>query len=102
MDDFYTECRDKLKNSTDPASTIDELLGVSIHDLPRTQLCKFAEQAVTLISIAVQTSTCPTQERIVRFQAIRRQLNLTLAYMEQIMEAEKAFPCTLQADSCWW
>lgn len=102
MDDFYTECRDKLKNSTDPASTIDELLGISIHDLPWMQLCKFAEQAVTLISIVVQTSACPTQERIVRFQAICQQLDMTLNYMEQILEAEKAFPCVPQTGDCWW
>lgn len=102
MDDFYKECSDRLKDSSDPASTIDELHGISIHDLPRTQLCKFAEQAVTLISIAVQTSTCPTQERIVKFQAIRRQLDLTLTYLEQIMEAEKAFPCVPQEEDCWW
>ena len=67
MDDFYKECSDKLKDSNDPANTIDELLGISIHDLPRVQLCKFAEQAVTLISTVVQSSACPTQERIVRF-----------------------------------
>lgn len=102
MDDFYKECIDKLKDSNDPACTIDELLGISIHDLPRVQLCKFVEQVVTLISIVVQTSSYPTQERIVRFQAIRRQLDLALSYMEQIMEAEKAFPCVPQEDSCWW
>lgn len=103
MDDYYKECQDKLKNSTDPASTIDELLGISIHDLPRMQLCQFAEQAVTLISTVVQFSTFPTQERIARFQAIRRQLNITLGYMEQVMEAEKEFPLPQEpAEGCWW
>lgn len=31
MDDYYKECQDKVKNSTEPVSTIDELLGISIH-----------------------------------------------------------------------
>lgn len=65
MDDFYAECQEKIKNSTDPASAVDELLSISIHDLPLMQLCKFTEQAVTLISTVVQSSSCPTQERIV-------------------------------------
>lgn len=102
MDDYYKECQDKIKNSTNPASTIDELLGISIHDLPMMQLCQFAEQAITLLSTVIQSSAFPTQERIIRFQAIRRQLNMTLNYMEQVMEAEKTFPCVPQSDSCWW
>lgn len=102
MDDFYKECQEKVKNATDPAATIDDLLGISIHDLPRMQLCQFVEQAVTLISIVVQSSAFSTQERIVRFQAIRHQLDMALGYIEQIMEAEKAFPCVPQSDSCWW
>lgn len=102
MDDFYRECNDKLKSSNDPASTIDELLGISIHDLPVMQLCQFAEQSVTLVSAVVQSSVCSMQDRIVRFRAIRHQLDMTLSYMEQIMEAEKAFPCVPQSDSCWW
>lgn len=64
MDDYYKECQDKVKNSTEPASTIDELLGISIHDLPMMQLCQFTEQAVTLISTVAQSSAFPTQERI--------------------------------------
>lgn len=102
MDDFYKECNDKLKSSNDPAGTIDELLGISLHDLPMLQLCQFAEQAVTLISTVIQSSACPTQDQISRFQAIRHQLDVTLSYMEQILEAQKAFPCSPQVDSCWW
>lgn len=64
MDDYYKECQDKIKNSTNPASTIDELLGISIHDLPMMQLCQFAEQAITLLSTVIQSSAFPTQERI--------------------------------------
>lgn len=103
MDDFYKECKDKLKNSNDSASAVDELLGISIHDLPTMQLCQFIEQAVTLISAVVQFSPCPTQERIIRIQAIRHQLDMTLNYIQQIMEAEKEFPPPQSdGDSCWW
>lgn len=102
MDDYYAECQNRVTNAADPVSAIDELLGISIHDLPKVQLCKFVEQTATLISTVVQSSTCPTQERIVRFQAIRHQLDLTLSYMEQVMEAEKAFPCVPQTGGCWW
>lgn len=102
MDDFYKECNDKLKSSNDPAGTIDELLGISLHDLPMMQLCQFAEQAVTLISTVVQSSACPMQDRIARFQAIRHQLDMTLSFMEQILEAQKTFPCSPQSDGCWW
>lgn len=102
MDDFYKECQEKVKHSTDPAATIDELLGLSVHDLPMLQLCQFTEQAVTLISTVIQSSACPVQDRIARFQAIRHQLDVTLSYMEQILEAQKAFPCSPQVDGCWW
>lgn len=102
MDDYYTECRNKVNNAADPASAIDELVGISVHDLPMVQLCKFVEQAATLISTVVQSSVCSTQERIARFQAIRQQLDMTLNYMEQILEAEKAFPCVPQTGDCWW
>lgn len=102
MDDYYAECRDKVKNSTDPASAIDELLGISIHDLPRMQLCQFAEQTVTLLSIIFQIAACPAQDRAIKFKQIRQQLDATLNYMEQIIVAEKEFPSTFQEDGRWW
>lgn len=103
LDDFYKECREKMKNSTDPASTIDELLGISIQDLPMSQLCQFSEQAITLLSMVVQSSTFPTQGRIARFQAIHHQLDMTLSYVEQLMEAGKEFPPPREPDEgCWW
>lgn len=103
LDDFYKECQEKVKNSTDPASTIDELLGISIHDLPTIQLCQFAEQAITLLSTVVQSSTFPTQGRIARFRAIRRQLDMTLNYVEQLLEIEKEFPPPQEpSEGCWW
>lgn len=83
-------------------SAIDELLGISIHDLPKMQLSKFAEQTVTLLTIIFQTAACPAQDRTIKFKQIRQQLDATLNYMEQIIAAEREFPSTFQEDGRWW
>lgn len=103
MDDFYKECQEKIQNAVDTAIVVDELIAISLHDLPKVQMCKFAEQAVTLISTLFQSSVYPTQELIIRFQAIRQQLNATLSYMEEVMKAEIAYPpINPQENGFWW
>lgn len=102
MDDFYKVCQEKLKGAADPTVTIGELMALSLQDLPKLQLCKFSEQAVTLLSLYVQATTRPTQESQAKFRAIRQQLERVLDFMEQIMEANQEFPPPQQADGCWW
>lgn len=102
MDDFYAACREKVQNADDPAAAVDELMMISLHDLPQVQICTFAEQAVTLLSVIFQTQNSCPQNLTIRFQRIRQQLAATLDYMEQIMLEEKEFPSSQQSDGCWW
>lgn len=102
MDDYYAECQNKVKSSTDPASAIDELLGISIHDLPKVQICKFVEQTTTLLSVIFQMASDSPKDLTIKFQQIRQQLEAALDYMEQIILAEKEFPSSFQEDGCWW
>lgn len=102
MDDFYKVCQEKLQSAPDPTVAIGELMALSLQDLPRLQLCKFSEQAVTLLSLHYQAAIQPTQESQSKFRAIRQQLERVLDFMEQIMEANQEFPPPQQADGCWW
>lgn len=102
MDDFYRECQEKLQNATDSAAIIGELMSISLQDLPKLQLCKFVEQVVTLLSATFQTTACPTQESLAKFQAIHQQLERALNFMEQIMEAEKQFPGVPKVSDDYW
>lgn len=102
MDDFYTACREKVQNAVDPTVGIDELTAISLQDLPKMQVCKFAEQSVTLLSVIFQIENDSPQDLTIRFQRIRQQLAATLDYMEQIMLAEKKLPSSQQPDGCWW
>lgn len=102
MDDFYKECLEKIQNADDSATAIDALSAITLHDLPRVQLCKLAEQATTLLSVIFQIGSDSPQDLTIRFQRIRQQLAATLDYMEQIMLAEKEVPSSQQSDGCWW
>ena len=102
VDDFYTACQEKVKNAADPVAAIGELAAISLHDLPRVQICKFVEQATTLLSVIFQTAGNSLPDLTIRFQQIRQQLEATLNYMEQVISAEKDFPLFPQSDDCWW
>lgn len=102
MDDFYKECLEKIQNADDSATAIDALSAITLHDLPRVQLCKLAEQATTLLSVIFQIESDSPQDLTIRFQRIRQQLAATLDYMEQVMLAEKEFSSSQQSDGCWW
>lgn len=102
MDDFYKVCQEKLQSAPNPTVAIGELMALSLQDLPKLQLCKFSEQAVTLLSLHFQATILPTQESQAKFRAIRQQLERVLDFMEQIMEANQEFPPPQQADGCWW
>ena len=102
MDDYYTACQKKLKNAADPALAINELMALSLQDLPKIQICKFAEQTVTLLSLHFQSTACPTPESKAKFKSIRQKLDQVLDGMDHIMEANQEFPPPQQADGCWW
>lgn len=103
MDDYYAACQKKIKNADDPVSAINELMALSLQDLPKLQLCKFAEQTVTLLSLYFQSTACPTLESQAKFQLIRQKLERALDGMEQIMEANLEFPPPPQSgEGCWW
>lgn len=102
MDDFYKECLEKIQNADDPVAAIDALSTITLHDLPRIQLCKLAEQTTTLLSVIFQIASDSPQDLTIRFQRIRQQLEAALDYMEQIILAEKEFPSSFQEDGCWW
>lgn len=102
MDDFYKECQEKVQNADDPLAAIDELMMISLHDLPQVQICTFAEQAVTLLSVIFQTANSSPQNLTNKFAQVRQQLNAVLNFMERIMAAEKEFPSSQQSDGCWW
>lgn len=102
MDDYYVACQKKIKNAAEPISAINELMSLSLQDLPKLQLCKFTEQMVTLLSLHFQNTVCPTPESQAKFQSIRQKLERALDSMEQIMEANQEFPPPQQADGCWW
>ena len=92
MDDFYKECLEKIQNEDDSAAAIDVLSAICLHDLPRVQLCKLAEQTTTLLSVIFQIASDSPQDLTIKFQRIRQQLAATLDYMERIMAAEKETP----------
>lgn len=102
MDDYYKECREKLQNAADPVSTISELMSLSLQELPKAQICKFAEQTVTLLSLHLQNTACPTQESCEKFRSIRKRLERALDSMEQLMEAEEEFPPPRSGEGRWW
>lgn len=102
MDDFYAACREKIQNAVNPTVAIDELVAISLHDLPQVQICKFAEQTVTLLSAIFQMTNDSSQDLTSQFKQIRQQLKVTLDYMEQIMDANQKFPPPQQIDGCWW
>ena len=102
MDDFYTACQEKVKNAADPVAAIGELAANSLHDLPRVQICKFVEQATTLLSVIFQAAGNSSPDLAIRFQQVRQQLEATLNYMEQVISAEREFPPPQQTDGCWW
>lgn len=102
MDDFYAACQEKIRDAADPEAAITELTAISLHDLPRVQICKFIEQATTLLSVIFQEAGNSSPDLTIRFQQIRQQLEATLTYMEQVMSAGKEFPLSPQVDGCWW
>ena len=103
MDDFYAACREKVQNTADPVAAINELTTISLRDLPQAQICQFAEQTVTLLSVIFQVANGSPQELTNQFKQIRQYLEGTLNYMEQIMAAEKEFPNLYpNGGGCWW
>ena len=103
MDDFYTACQEKIRSADNPSAAINELVAISLRDLPTVQICTFAEQATTLLSVIFQTASDPQRDLTILFQRIRHQLEVTLDYMEQVMEVEKEFPSPQSdGDGCWW
>lgn len=103
MDDFYKECLEKIQNTDDPAAAIDALSAITLHDLPRIQLCKLAEQATTLLSVIFQSGSDYPQDLTIKFRQIRQQLDTVLSFMERIMAVEKEFPSPQPGgNGCWW
>lgn len=103
MDEYYAACREKVKAAADPRTAVNELMVLSLQDLPKLQFCKFVEQMITLLSLQFQTTAWPTQESQEQFRTIRQQLNWALDFMEQLMEVEKELPPPREADEgCWW
>ena len=102
MDDFYAACREKIQNAADTTVAISELAAINLFDLPKIQIRKFAEQSVTLLSVISQVASGSSQDMTIQFKQIRQQLDATLNYLEQIMEAEKEFPPSQQSNGCWW
>lgn len=103
MDDFYKVCQEKLQSAPNPTIAIGELMALSLQDLPKLQLCKFSEQAVTLLSLHFQATILPTQESQAKFRDIRQSLSRALDSMEQIMEASQKYPPPQRSpDEPWW
>lgn len=103
MDDFYAACQEKVKNAVGPVAAIGELAAISLHDLPRVQICKFIEQANTLLTAIFQAADNSSPDLTSRFQQIRQQLSASLDYMEKIMKLEREFPPPhSDGDGCWW
>lgn len=103
MDDFYTACQEKIQGAADPEVAINELTSISLHDLPRVQICKFIEQATTLLSVIFQVADNSSPDLTIKFQQIRQQLDVALNFMNRIMDAEKEFPLQQpDDDGCWW
>ena len=92
MDEYYVACREKLRDSNDPIGAIGELVSLALNDLPKIQICKLAEQSVSLLSAIYQITSCPTPELMTQFQQVRGYLNFTLDYMEQTINAQIEFP----------
>lgn len=103
MDEYYVACREKLRDSNDPIGAIGELVSLALNDLPKIQICKLAEQSISLLSSVYQLTSCPTPELMNQFLQIRGQLNFTMDYMEQTMKAQIEFPSvpTPSADAYW-
>lgn len=103
MDDFYSACQERITKASDPIVAIDELMTISLQDLPEVQLCKFAEQTITMLSVIFQVTTSSQQDLLAKFQQIRQQLQVTLDYMERIMATKREFPSpNPDSGSCWW
>lgn len=103
MDDFYKECFEKIQNENDPAAAIAALSAICLHDLPRVQLCKLAEQTTTLLSVIFQIASDSPQDLTIKFRQIRQQLDTVLRFMERIMAIEKEFPSPQPGgNGCWW
>lgn len=103
MDDYYTDCQKKIRNAADPVLAINELMALNLQDLPKIQLCKFAEQTTTLLSLHFQNAARLTAESQEKFRSIRQRLDWVLDIMERLMEAEQEFPPPQQpGEGCWW
>lgn len=103
MDDYYKACQEKLRGNNDPVGTIGELVSLAISDFSKIQICKFAEQSVSLLSAVYQFTGCPTPELMTQFRQIRGYLNSTLDYMAKMLEAQVEFPSlTPPATDDYW
>lgn len=103
MDEYYKACQEKLRDNKDPVGTISELASLALNDLPKIQICNFAEQSVSLLSVVHQNASCPTAELMAQLRRIRKQLSSTLDFLEEILEVQVEFPDQLpsSADAYW-
>lgn len=102
MDDYYKACLEKLQADSDIVSASTELLSKSLSDLPKVQICKFIEQAITILSVTYQSTDCPTAELVAKFKEIRKSVDFTLNYMEQTLRTQVDFPSHPSSEACWF
>lgn len=104
MDDFYNECLSKIQGSTNPLLAVEELTALCLHDLPKVPIEKTLGQMVDLLSVTFVVSNQPTVELISRFRQIRKQVDATIWYMEQVLEAQAEFPNLPppSVNDLWW
>lgn len=102
MDDYYKACMEKLQADPDILSASTELLSKSLSDLPKIQICKFTEQAITILSVTYQSTDCPTPEFVAKFKEMRKSVDFTLDFMEQTLRAQVDFPSHPSAETCWF
>lgn len=104
MDDFRKECQDKLRGAADPVATINELVGISLQDIPKAQIGTLAEQMLTLFSVSFQSIACPSPELVSALKIVHEQIETTLNYMEYILAAQAQFPGmpTNSPDDAFW
>lgn len=93
---------EKLQTAPDILSASGELFSLSLEDLPKVQVCKFIEQAVTILSVIYQSTGCPTAELVAQFMEIRKSVDFTLDYMEQTLSAQVDFPSHPSSEACWF
>lgn len=92
MDEYYKACQEKLQATVDPLGAIGELMSLSLNDFPKIGICKGIEQAISLLSVTYQATSCPTPELAAQFGKIREYIDSTLDYMERTMNAQIEFP----------